>query len=98
MVSFRKGLLQLLERVPMGRFAITELDLQLMHAVSGRFQLLHLGAELVAVGEAFVELRDLFAQDTDFLLQDFAGLFSRLTGLLGTPEFIRLSSGKGIEL
>jgi hypothetical protein len=98
MVSFRKGLLQLLERVPMGRFAITEFDLQLMHAILGRFQLFHADSDVIPVGQPLVQLRDLFAQDTDFLLQDFAGLLSRLMGLLGTPEFIRLSGGKGIEL
>ena len=58
-VSLRNGLLQLLDRAAMDSFPIAQFNLQLMYTVSGRFQLLHLGAELVSVGEPFVELGDL---------------------------------------
>ena len=74
LISFRKRLLQLLDRPAMGGFSITEFDFELVHAVLRRFQLFHLGAESVAVSQALVELGDLFTEDTDFLFQDFASL------------------------
>jgi hypothetical protein len=98
LVTFRDRLLKLLEDAPMGGFSITQLDLQLMHTVSGRLQLLHLGAEPLSLGEAFVELGDLVTQDADFFLLNLAGLLGSPTGLQGIPNFVRLSSRKRIEL
>jgi hypothetical protein len=93
-VTFREGLLQLLERIPMGRLPITQFDFQLMDAVLNRFQLFHAGSDFIPVGEAFLELRDLFAQDADFLLLNLTGLLSGPTGLQGIPNFVRLSRRK----
>jgi hypothetical protein len=67
-VAFNDGLLELLNGAPMGRFPITQLDLQLMDTDLCRFQLLDLGTESVLAGKVFVELGDLFVEDTDFLL------------------------------
>jgi hypothetical protein len=98
LVSLRNGLLQLLDRAAMDSFPIAQFDLQLMHTVSGRFQLLHLGAELVPVGEPFVELGDLVSQNPDFFFQDLLGLFGSLTGLLSPVEFVGLIHRARVEL
>src|SRR6478609_7242399 len=82
----------------MGRFAITEFDLQLMHAVSDQFQFLHARSDFIPVSQFLVQLRDLFAQDADFLLLNLAGLLSGPTDLQGIPNFVRLSRRKRIEL
>ncbi len=82
----------------MGRLPITLFDFQLMHSTSHRLQLFYLGAKAFSGREIFIELSDLFTQDADFLLQNFACLFSCLTGLLGPPEFIHLYSNARIKL
>jgi len=81
LISFCEGPFELLDRAAMDGFPITQLDLQLMHTVSGRLQLLHLGAEPLSLGEAFVELGDLVTQDADFFLLNLAGLLGSPTGL-----------------
>ena len=80
LIPFREGPFELLNRTAMGRFAITQFNLQLMDAVLSRLELLHLGTEPLLVSEAFVELSDLFTQDTDFFFQDLAGLLRGPTG------------------
>ena len=96
-VSFAR-LFELLEGAPMGRFPITQFDLQLVDAGLCRFQLLDLGPESVSAGKVFVELGDLFAEDADFLLLNLAGLFGGPTGLQSILDFVRLSGRKRIEL
>src|SRR5574337_510772 len=97
-VSLRDDPFELLERAPMGGFAITQLDLQPMDAVLHRRQLLDLGAELVSVGEPLVELGDMLSQDPDFLLQDRLGLFSSLTNLLSLAKVVPLGGRSRLEL
>ena len=97
-VSLRHGLLQLLNGAAMGGLAITQFDFQLMHATSHRLQLFYLGAKALSGGEAFIQLGDLFTQDADFFFLELAGLLGSLTGLLRTPEFIRLGRGAHIKL
>ena len=44
----------------MGRFPITQFDLQLMDATTHRLQLFYLDAKALSGGEILVELGDLF--------------------------------------
>ena len=97
-VSLRHGLLQLLNGAAMGGLAVTQFDLQLMHATSHRLQLFYLGAKALSGGEAFIQLGDLFTQDADFFFLELAGLLGSLTGLLRTPEFVCLGRGAHIKL
>src|SRR5574338_778394 len=59
-----------------------------MDPVLPRLKLLDSGTEMIPIGKAFVELRDMLAQDTDFLLRDLVGLFGDLTSLLSSTEFV----------
>ena len=81
----------------MGGLSITQFDFQLVDTASHRLQLFYLSAKAFSGGEAFVELSDLFPEDADFLLQDFAGLFGRLTSLLRRTEFIRVGSRADVK-
>ncbi len=92
MVTFCEGPFQLLQRVAMHSFPVAQLNLQLMHAALGRLQPFYLSSEVVAIGDAFVELGDMLAQDADLLLQHLLGLFRRPTGLLHPTQFVRLVS------
>ncbi len=69
---------------------VAQLNLQLMHAVLGRLQLLHASPNMIPVSQPLVQVRDLLAQDPDFLLQHPLGLFRGLTGQLGPLEFLHL--------
>jgi len=98
LIAFREDLFKLLDGAAMGGLPITEFHFQLMDATSHRLQLSDLGAKALSGGEPFVQLGDLFTEDPDFLLQDFAGLLGGLTSLVRTTEFIRLGSGTHIKL
>ena len=63
----------------------------------GCFELLDLGPQAVAVGEALVELGDLVTEDPNFLFQDLTSLFGGLRDLLGGSEFVHLRGREGIE-
>ena len=97
-VAFRQGPFQLLDGAAMGGLAITQFNFQMVDAVLGRFQLLHLGAEPISIGQALVELGDLFTEDADFFFQNFAGLFSALRGLVGSSKVLGLGFRMSIEL
>ena len=96
-VALRQGLFELLDGAAMGGLSITQFDFQLVDTASHRLQLFDLSAKAFSGGEAFVELSDLFPEDADFLLQDFAGLFGRLTRLLRRTEFIRVGSRADVK-
>ncbi len=69
-----------------------------MNAILRRLQFRYAGRGPVPVSEAFVELRDMFAQHPDFLLHDLTGLVGGPTGLLRALEFFGLSGRNCIEL
>ncbi len=60
-VALDQRLFELLERPPMSRFSITQLDLQLMDSVLHRLKLLDPGTEVIPIGKAFIELGDVLA-------------------------------------
>ena len=97
-VSLRESLFELLDGAAVGGFPITQLDFQLMHTVLGRLQLLDPGTESIAVGKAFIELRDLLPEDADFLLHDLPGLLRRSTGFQRILHFVRLHGRQRIKL
>jgi len=97
-VAFRKQLFELLKGSPMGRFPITQLDLQLMDTGLCRFQLLDLGPKSVSAGQVLIELGDLVSQHPVFLFQYLLSVSSCLTSLLSPTEFIQLSNRTRIEL
>ncbi len=74
----------------MGRLPITQFNFQLLDSVVHCLELLQLSPEPIAVGEAFVELRNLFTQNPDLFFLNLARLLSEPTGLQGIPDFVRL--------
>ena len=74
----------------MGGLSITQFDFEMVHAVLCRLELLDLGAEPIAVSQAFVELGDMVSQHSHFSFHDLPGLLGISTSLLGHFEFMRL--------
>ncbi len=82
-IALCDGLFQLLDHAAMGSLPITQFHFQLMDTTLYRFELLQPGSKLFPVGKAFVELGNMLALHTDFLLHHLARLFSGPTRLLG---------------
>ena len=77
----------MLDGAAMSGFPIAQFHFELMYPILGRLEFLDLGAQAVLVGQAFIQLSDLFTEDADFLLQDVASLLGGLRDLFGSVEF-----------
>ena len=82
----------------MGGFPVTQFYFQLMDAVLHGCQFFEMRTKPVSIGEAFIELGDMVAEDSDFLLEDLLSLLSGSVCLLSRAEFVHLCRKTAIKL
>ena len=75
----------------MSGLPITQFDLQQMDTIMCGLKFHHLSTQVVAIGEALVQLHYMLPQDPDFLLQDFSTL-------LACTEFVPLGGNDRLQL